>query len=279
MFSHMSSTVTIASTAEDAAAVEAVRNHHAQLANGLAERVAALLATAQAAGSTGSAIGTRAPSRDALVSFCRTELLPHAVAEESALYPAAQADPRARLLVEAMITEHGTLASLVNEIASARSMIEAAATGVALRVLFDEHLSKENDLVLPLLAGSADVSLALILHGMHDILGDQTHHDDIAEHPADADSSSGCAGSCGCSETEPAESVLDVREVPHSVRHAVILGALDAVTPGAALMLLAPHDPVPLLAQLEQRQAGAFAIDYLERGPEDWRLRLTRRSA
>ena len=47
--------------------------------------------------------------------------------------------------------------------------------------------------------------------------------------------------------------------------------------PGSGLVLVAPHDPLPLLAQLEQRRARAFDVDYLERGPEAWRLLLVRR--
>ena len=41
--------------------------------------------------------------------------------------------------------------------------------------------------------------------------------------------------------------------------------------------LVAPHNPLPLLAQIEQREPGAFAVEYLEEGPEAWTLRLTRR--
>jgi len=64
--------------------------------------------------------------------------------------------------------------------------------------------------------------------------------------------------------------------VPHAIRHATIFGALDAVAPGGGLVLIAPHDPLPLLAQIEQRWAGVFAVNYLERGPEAWRLSFTR---
>ena len=53
---------------------------------------------------------------------------------------------------------------------------------------------------------------------------------------------------------------------------ATIFGALDSVGPGSGLVLLAPHDPVPLLAQVEQRWPGRFTLEYLERGPVDWRL-------
>ena len=67
--------------------------------------------------------------------------------------------------------------------------------------------------------------------------------------------------------------------MPHAIRHATIFGALDGIGSGEALVLVAPHDPVPLLAQLEQRSPGVFAVSYLERGPEAWRLRLLRRVA
>jgi uncharacterized protein (DUF2249 family) len=66
--------------------------------------------------------------------------------------------------------------------------------------------------------------------------------------------------------------------VPHAIRHATIFGALDALGPGGGLVLVAPHDPLPLLDQLQARSPGAFAVDYLERGPEAWRLRLVRRA-
>ena len=42
------------------------------------------------------------------------------------------------------------------------------------------------------------------------------------------------------------------------------------------MVLVAPHDPLPLLEQLGQRSPGLFSIDYLERGPEAWRVRFVR---
>jgi uncharacterized protein (DUF2249 family) len=41
-------------------------------------------------------------------------------------------------------------------------------------------------------------------------------------------------------------------------------------------VLIAPHDPLSLLAQIEQRSPGLFTVDYLERGPQDWRLQFVR---
>lgn len=70
--------------------------------------------------------------------------------------------------------------------------------------------------------------------------------------------------------------MLDARAVPPAIRHATIFGALDSLGTGGGLVLVAPHDPLPLLAQLEERSPGRFSVDYLERGPEAWRVSLIR---
>jgi uncharacterized protein (DUF2249 family) len=88
----------------------------------------------------------------------------------------------------------------------------------------------------------------------------------------------GCGGhTCSCGEVDgPGYPELDARTIPHAIRHATIFGALDAVPADGGLVLVAPHDPLPLLAQVEQRSPGAFQVDYLERGPEAWRLSFVR---
>lgn len=84
--------------------------------------------------------------------------------------------------------------------------------------------------------------------------------------------SSGCA----CGHENESEIVLDVRTIPHAIRHATIFGALGAIAPGFSIDLVADHNPLPLLAQLNDRQPGEFAVSYLEEGPEVWKLRLAR---
>ena len=85
------------------------------------------------------------------------------------------------------------------------------------------------------------------------------------------------AGGCGCGGHDAEAPVLDVRPIPHAIRHATVFGALDSLgQPGAEMDLIAHHDPRPLLAQIEQRYEGAFSVDYLQQGPEQWRLRFTR---
>lgn len=253
----------VASTDEDAAAVEAVKAHHAELAGALGVRVDTLVRSV----SSGDEAATTS-AREDLVGFCTTELLPHAAAEEAALYPVAATDLRARLLVEAMIAEHRVLERLVDHLRTGTDPVPAAGTATALRVLFETHLAKENDLVLPLIAGDPGRSLAAALAGMHELLGAEPHVED--GHGAHA------AGGCDCGGQDDTDPVLDVRAVPHAIRHATVFGALGAVPRGGSLVLVAPHDPIPLLGQIEDREPGAFGVSYDERGPEAWRVRLTR---
>jgi len=64
--------------------------------------------------------------------------------------------------------------------------------------------------------------------------------------------------------------------VPHAIRHGVVFGALDSLAPGSGLILVAPHDPRPLLAQIDQRAPGRFTVRYLTSGPDAWHLQLVR---
>lgn len=256
----------IASSPEDARALDAVENHHAQLAGALAQHVGAVVAAAEAGAGAAAA-------RDELVGWCDRELVPHAQAEEKALYPAGLAMANARLLVEAMIAEHTVITDLVDTLRDA-TPVRAAALGVALQTVFGSHLTKENEQLLPLLVAAPDVSLVGLLDGMHELLGEHEHGH---EHGHEAQPAAG-GHTCGCGgHDEPGYPELDARAVPHAIRHATIFGALDAVQPGGGMVLVAPHDPLPLLAQIEQRAPGAFEVSYTERGPEAWRLLFVRR--
>ena len=250
--------VELATSREDARAAVAVRDHHAAMAGELTTRTQTLLLAA----ARGDAAAAE-ESRSGLLTWCETELVPHALAEEQAMYPTAHAMPQARLLIEAMTAEHSVITGLVRELDAAPDPVSAAAAARALQVTFETHLDKENDLVLPLLLEAPGVSVAELLGGMHELLGG--HADTVSSHEDDQ--------GCGCGETDPpGHPELDARAVPHAIRHATIFGALDGVPPGGGLVLVAPHDPLPLLAQVAERYDGAFTTSYLERGPEAWRL-------
>jgi uncharacterized protein (DUF2249 family) len=259
--------IVLATSAAEADAVAAVERHHAELSGAL---------TALAERVLDAGADTVEPARRELVAWCERELVPHALAEEKGMYPAAHALPAGRLLVDSMLAEHAVIVDLVREVAEAATPARAAGAARALVVMFDSHLAKENELVLPLLAAAPDVSVAELLEGMHELLGGHSSSDDAV-----GPTRSGCGGhACGCGEVDaPGHPVLDARAVPHAIRHATIFGALDTVRPGEGLVLVAPHDPLPLLAQVRDRFSGAFETEYLERGPEAWRLVFLRRAA
>ncbi len=148
-------------TSEEAAA--AIRSHHVELRNGLASRVLALRGAVQA----GNAFD--AAQRDVL-AFLDGEILPHAKAEEATLYAAGDSGPAA-LLVRAMREEHRNLIGHVGELRSARQGVEAASIATAILALFEAHLWKENDLLLPALVAAPNVTLAELLEGMHELIG------------------------------------------------------------------------------------------------------------
>lgn len=256
------STIVVASNEQDAQAVEAVKEHHAELAGALGRHIERLLNTA-----ISGDYEAAEKAKHALLEWCDTELIPHALAEEASMYPKAHEDASARLLIDAMIAEHRDIVTLIQKIRDASNAVLVAAKAKALGALFDSHLTKENEQILPLLASAQDVSLAEILGGMHELLGSADAKSEVG----------GCGGECTCGHQDSSElPELDARTVPHAIRHATIFGALDSVGIGEGMVLVAPHDPLPLLNQLEGRAPGRFSIDYLERGPEVWRLQFLR---
>lgn len=83
-------------------------------------------------------------------------------------------------------------------------------------------------------------------------------------------------GGCTCGHIHDELPELDARLIPPAIRHASIFGALDSLTPGQAMALVAPHDPKPLLAQIADRYGEGVAVTYLVSGPESWKLKLAR---
>lgn len=69
---------------------------------------------------------------------------------------------------------------------------------------------------------------------------------------------------------------IDVRTIPHHERHPRIFAMLDALTPKSSMLLTSDHDPVPLRRHLDLLYSGAFAWNYLEEGPDVWRVEIRR---
>lgn len=97
-----------------------------------------------------------------------------------------------------------------------------------------------------------------------------THYDIHSSRETAVDQPS--SGACACGGHDEGLPELDVQTIPHAIRHAAIFGAIEALQPGAALVISATHDPVPLLVQLRDRHVDAYRTEYLDEGPERWRI-------
>jgi len=79
---------------------------------------------------------------------------------------------------------------------------------------------------------------------------------------------------CGCGGHDETDPVLDVRQIPHAIRHGAVFGAFASIPPGQSLVIVAPHLPLPLIAQLRER--AELDVEVLVDGPDAWHVRLTR---
>lgn len=77
-------------------------------------------------------------------------------------------------------------------------------------------------------------------------------------------------------ESEPAHVIpsLDVRTVPPPQRHPLIFNTFNALAPGRSFELVNDHDPKPLYYQFAAEHPNEFAWDYMEQGPQVWRVRI-----
>jgi uncharacterized protein (DUF2249 family) len=80
---------------------------------------------------------------------------------------------------------------------------------------------------------------------------------------------------CACQHDE-SEVVLDVRTIPHAIRHAAVRGAFGAIPVGGSMVLVAPHRPMSLLAELTADANGALTVEFLVEEPGECHVRLTR---
>ena len=210
--------------------------------------------------------GTR-DDLNALLALLQGELLSHARAEQTDLYPAVD-----RLVHDhgrataTMDIDHEKIAVQVTHIAAAVERLRAARERMPrieartelreallrLDTLLDVHLEKEERVYVPLLERhlSKEEQDALV----------QRFHvtEDVAS-----------AAPVG---------ELDVRHVPARDRHARIFETFDRLPVGGSFTLVNDHDPRPLSYQFAADRPNAFNWEYVERGPV-WRVRITRTGA
>lgn len=256
----------VATNAADAEAINSLRSDLAELTGAITALNASFVAGAETAVSGG---GVEDVSRARLdfVEFATTDILMRSRAEEATIYRAAITSPTTRALVEGLVAEHRMLESLIQEVRESSSPVRATAAARAFVALVTVHHEKDSEVLAPALAAAADVDFA-------EELQELARKQEELNAPS---SGGGCGGNCGCGKQQSApEPELDATTIPREIRHATIFGALNSLKSGGSLVLSADHAPVPLLNQLEERSPGEFATEWVEEGPDVWKVRFTR---
>jgi uncharacterized protein (DUF2249 family) len=72
------------------------------------------------------------------------------------------------------------------------------------------------------------------------------------------------------------DKVMDVRPIPCSVKHGLIIRTWQELAVQDHFILLNDHDPVPLYYQFSAQWPGTFTWDYLVKGPDEFRVKITK---
>lgn len=152
--------------ADDDTALEAMLAHHRALTAGLRSRQGAL------AGAVAAGAPHHAPLGE-MVAFLADEILPHTRAEEATIYRTAIELQQAALTegVLAMVDEHRQFEAATTTLASTDDGDPLVRLAAEITDLFDAHVAKENEVVLPALNDRH--SLSQLLRQMHRYL--ETH--------------------------------------------------------------------------------------------------------
>jgi len=69
---------------------------------------------------------------------------------------------------------------------------------------------------------------------------------------------------------------VNATEYPPRERHQVIFETFDKLEPGEAMLLVNNHDPLPLRYQFDMERPDIFSWQYIERGPQTFRVKIER---
>ncbi|HTN21218.1 MAG TPA: iron-sulfur cluster repair di-iron protein [Pelobium sp.] len=73
--------------------------------------------------------------------------------------------------------------------------------------------------------------------------------------------------------------ILNVTEIEPRFKHPTIFNKFDGLTDGDAFVINNDHDPKPLYYQLLAERGQIFTWEYLENGPEVWKVKIQKRLA
>lgn len=71
---------------------------------------------------------------------------------------------------------------------------------------------------------------------------------------------------------------IDVRTIIPRERHPLLFQTFDGLAVGESFELINDHDPKPLYYQFMAERPGELGWEYLEEGPETWRVVLTKQA-
>ncbi|MEH7481973.1 DUF2249 domain-containing protein [Neobacillus drentensis] len=71
--------------------------------------------------------------------------------------------------------------------------------------------------------------------------------------------------------------VINVPDFPPREKHTTIFGRFDGLASGETMMIVNDHDPRPLLYQFMMERSEQFSWEYLEEGPETWRVAIAKK--
>lgn len=72
------------------------------------------------------------------------------------------------------------------------------------------------------------------------------------------------------------EPTIDVRQIERPMRHPLIFDKFDRMGPDESFCILSDHDPRPLRYMFDVKFPGDFRWEYVEEGPDVWRVRIVR---
>jgi uncharacterized protein (DUF2249 family) len=170
-------------------------------------------------------------------------------ATEQTLYAAASGAAETRLLVGALRGAAGTISRHADSLAAATDRAEHDGAASALAGMLTFHFGMERAVLLPALASLPGVDLSALVGDFTTVL-----QAGRLEDPA----------------------VVDVREMPHGQRHPRIFTRFTRLAAGESFVLVNNHDPKPLRREFEAAHPGRFTWEYVESGPEQWQIRITR---
>ncbi len=170
-------------------------------------------------------------------------------ATEQALYAAASGAAETRLLVRALRCAADTIGRHADSLTAATDRAERAGAARILAGMLTVHLGTESAVLLPALASLPGVDLSALVGDFTTVL-----QGGRLEDPA----------------------VVDVREIPHGQRHPRIFTRFARLATGESFVLVNNHDPKPLRREFEATHPSRFTWEYVESGPEQWQIRITR---